>query len=70
MTSLMPFSPPEVVQLRQSSESVIDVVYVYVGPCMSMDDVDSWDLSVCMNVRLDVNVFMDDFYMLTEMRLE
>jgi hypothetical protein len=30
----------------------------------------SLDLSMSMNVRLDVNVFMTDFYILMEMRLD
>jgi hypothetical protein len=30
----------------------------------------SLDLSMSMNVRLDVNAFMTDFYILMEMRLD
>jgi hypothetical protein len=47
----------------------MNVVYFYVWPCISMDVV-SLDLSMSMDVRLDVNVFMDDFYMLMKMRLD
>jgi hypothetical protein len=46
----------------------MDLIYVYVWPCMYTDVV--LDLSMSMYVRLDVIVFMDDFYMLMETRLD